>query len=436
MQGRPAPPLGPLVAYWLGISVMWGALITVVVPSLVADRVDPGVKSSAVALIAAVEAVVAIAVQPIAGSMSDRLRTRWGRRHPWIVAGVAVQTVVLLSLAIVPGYWLLLAVMVAVEIASNAAQGPYQGLLPDLVGVGQRGRASGMMGAAQLGGQIVGAAAAGLAAAAGAISLAIVFAAASVALGAAATVIGVREPDEVDLPPIEEPTTKRPNPIVTWVATARETLGGVWGRDLLDRGDFLWLLASRLAILMAAGTLQPFILFYLQDALGLGSSAGPLVAPIAGTVAFTALVTALPAGNLTARYGRVRVVAVSAVIGAVGAVAFSVAPGYLALFPVAIPFGIALGAFLSADWALMADIVPAREAGRYLGVSNTATAGAALLAVAIAGPVADLVNGISFGLGYRAIFLLAAVEFLVGAWCIGHVPEPEAIGDRASSPTD
>ena len=200
----------------------------------------------------------------------------------------------------------------------------------------------------------------------------------------------------------------------------------MWGRDLLDRRDFLWLLASRLAILMAAGSLQPFILFYLKDALSLGDSAGPLVAPIAATVALSAALAAIPGGTLTARYGRVRVVAASGVVGAVGAACFAIAPGYLALFPVAIPFGVALGAFLSADWALMTDLVPADQAGRYLGVSNTVTAGAALLAVALAGPVADLVNRISFGAGYRAIFVLAAVEFAVGAWAVGHVPEPGA----------
>jgi len=420
---RTGPALVPLVAYWLGLSVTWGALLTVVIPSLVDARVAPEIKSSAVALIAGVEAVVAIAIQPLAGGMSDRLRTRWGRRRPWMVAGVALQAVALLALIVAPGYWWILLVLVVVEITSNAAQGPYQGLLPDLVPAGERGTASGLMGGAMLAGQILGAAVSGVAVAAGATDLAIVFAACSVALGAAVTVVGISEPEAAALrSPARGP--QGPGALARWVTTGRETLGGVWGRDLLDRGDFLWLLASRLAILMAAGTLQPFILFYLQDALGLGASAGPLVAPIAGTVAFTALVTAVPAGRLTAHYGRVRVVAFSALVGAVGAVAFALAPGYLALFPVAIPFGVALGAFLSADWALMADIVPAGEAGRYLGVSNTATAGAALLAVVLAGPLADLVNGVSFGLGYRAIFVLAAAEFVVGAWCIGHVPEP------------
>jgi MFS family permease len=422
---RPADGTSPsfawllrLTAYWLGLSVLWGALTTVLIPFLVGERVSPDVKSSAVALIAACQAIVAIAIQPLSGALSDRLVTRWGRRRPWMVAGVALQVLALLSLAVAPGYWSILLVMVGVELASNTAQGPYQGLLPDLLPPGSRGTASGMMGAAQLGGQIVGAALAGLAVAAGAIDPAIWLAAASVAAGMLVTVRGITEPDP---PPMAAaPPPRSPG----WLATARATLAGVWGRDLLRRRDFLWLLAARLAILMAAGTLQPFILFYLQDSLRLGDAAGPLVAPIAATVAFSALLAALPGGSLTTRYGRVRIVAVSSLLGAVGAAAFAVAPSYIWLFPVAIPFGIALGTFLSADWALMADTVPSEQAGRFLGVSNTATAGAALLAVVVAGPVADATNAISFGLGYRAIFLLAALEFIIGAWCVSHVPEP------------
>ena len=435
---RDRTPNAALVAYWLGLSVLWGALTTVVIPTLVSGRVAPEIKSSAVALIAAVQAVVAIVVQPYAGALSDRLLTRWGRRKPWIAVGVALQLAALASLAVVPGYWSILLVMAGVELASNAAQGPYQGLLPDLVPAGQRGTVSGLMGGAQLGGQIVGAAAAGAAVAVGATSLAIAFAGVSVGLGALATLVGVREPrperDTLSVGAAEAALSAGLGPAGWWPA-ARATFGGVWGRDLLERRDFLWLLASRLAILMAAGTLQPFILFYLQDALGLGDSAGPLVAPIAGVVALSAALVAVPAGVLTARYGRVRVVAISAAIGAVGALLFAVAPGYASLFPIAVPFGVALGAFLSADWALLADLVPPGEAGRYLGLSNVVTAGAGLLAVALAGPLADLVNRVSFGLGYRAIFALAAVEFAIGAWAVVRVPEPRA-AELLGPPTD
>ena len=143
--------------------------------------------------------------------------------------------------------------------------------------------------------------------------------------------------------------------------------------------------------------------------------------------------TAIPGGAATARWGRVRTVLASALLGAMGALAFAVAPSYAALFVIAIPFGMALGVFLSADWALLVELVPPDEAGRYLGLSNVATAGAGLLAVAIGGPIADLVNAAAPGVGYRVVFLLAAIEFLVGAWSVRHVREPGTVSAVSQS---
>jgi MFS family permease len=415
--------LSALTAYWLGLSVLWGSLSTIVLPRLVEQMVPAAVKTSALSLVAGLQAVVAIIVQPVAGAASDRVATPWGRRRPFIVAGVLAQLFFLVLLARAGAFWGVLVVMLVIELASNVAQGPYQGLLPDVVPAGRRGLASGLIGAAQLAGQVVGVAVAGVLVASGNDAGAIAFAGVAVAAGMLTTVLAIGEPAST--------VAARPSAWLRtlvlprhWLRPARVMLLSVWGPDVRARRDYLWLLASRLAILMATGTLQPFIYFYLEDSLHLGVNAGPAVAPLAAVVAFVALASAIPGGALTRRWGRVRTVLVSALLGAVGAAAFAVAPTYWSLFVIAVPFGIALGVFLSADWALLVDLVPPAEAGRYLGLSNTATAGAGVLAVAIGGPIADLVNGRLAGTGYRAVFVLAAIEFLVGAWSVLHVAEP------------
>lgn len=429
--------LAALTAYYLGLSVTWGALTTIVLPRLVEQLVPAAVKTSALSLIAGLQALVAIVVQPISGSASDRLVTPWGRRRPLMVVGVTLQLLLLAILALSRSYWAILVVMLCVELASNTAQGPYQGLLPDLVPRGGRGLASGFLGGAQLAGQVIGVAIAGLLAAGGQVGLAVVFAMMSLGLGTFITIAGVEERDgrsgHAHLPRVgwHPSLLAAVLDAARWRAAVRTMVLEVWGRDVLEQRDYLWLLASRLAILMAAGTLQPFAYYYLEDSIGLGSQAGTLVAPLAGAVVLVALIAAIPGGAMTARWGRVRTVAWSAVSGAVGAVLFAVAPSYLSLFPIAIPFGLALGIFLSADWALLTDVAPPGESGRYLGLSNTVTAAAAVLAVAIGGPVADLGNGASFGSGYRAVFALAAVEFLIGAWSVLHVHEPGPPGGSA-----
>lgn len=436
---QPAHPmtvarLGGLTAYWLGLSVLWGSLTTVILPRLVEQVVAPAIKTSALALVAAVQAVVSILVQPAAGAASDRWSSPWGRRRPLMVVGVAAQLVFLALLVRAGALWAIVVVMALSEAASNTAQGPYQGLLPDIVPADRRGLASGFLGGAQLAGQVVGVAVAGLLVALGRDSAAIAFAGGAVALGLLTTVVTAPERATADpttgiAAGLRSTTSRGVRHLRrgrAWRQALQTMLLDVWGHDVLERRDYVWLLVSRLAILMATGTLQPFIYFYLEDSIGLGPSAAQGVVPLAALVALVALLAAVPGGAATARWGRVRTVLASALLGAAGAAAFAMAPSYGALFIIAVPFGMAMGVFLSADWALLVDLVPPGEAGRYLGLSNVATAGAGMLAVAIGGPVADLVNAASPGLGYRAVFVLAAVEFLAGAWGVRHVHEPSS----------
>jgi energy-converting hydrogenase Eha subunit E len=70
---------------------------------------------------------------------------------------------------------------------------------------------------------------------------------------------------------------------------------------------------------------------------------------------------------------------------------------------------------MTGNWALGTDLVPPEEAGRYLGVSNLAGAGAGMIGKGIGGPVADALNGYLPGLGYFAIFAAYAVLFALSA---------------------
>jgi MFS family permease len=50
--------------------------------------------------------------------------------------------------------------------------------------------------------------------------------------------------------------------------------------------------------------------------------------------------------------------------------------------------GAATGMFFTTNWALGTDVVPKEEAGRYLGISNLAGAGAGAVGAYIGGPIA------------------------------------------------
>jgi len=72
--------------------------------------------------------------------------------------------------------------------------------------------------------------------------------------------------------------------------------------------------------------------------------------------------------------------------------------------------GAGMGLFLTANWAQANRLAPAAEAGKYLGFTNLATAGAGALA-RLEGPFIDALNNAQPGawLGYTALFLFGAL---------------------------
>jgi MFS family permease len=90
--------------------------------------------------------------------------------------------------------------------------------------------------------------------------------------------------------------------------------------------------------------------------------------------------------------------------------------GVLRMFPILIPFettAVFGDEFFAVEQAqaLGTDLVPAGEAGRYLGISNLAGAGAGIVGAGIGGLVADTINRYYMGLGYFAVFAAYAVLF-------------------------
>ena len=107
-------------------------------------------------------------------------------------------------------------------------------------------------------------------------------------------------------------------------------------------------------------------------------------------------------------------------IGAVGLSIVAIAPILPIAFVGALLYGISAGTFLAVDWALMTDIIPKAASGRYMGLSNVATASAGVLALAVGGTIMDLVGG---GDGPRAALWVAVALFGLGALLLRPVDE-------------
>src|SRR5713226_9111866 len=145
-----------LSVYWVAIGYMWNSLGGLILPNLIEELVGHVHKGVALGVLEGIGSLMAVVWQPLVGAYSDRTRTRFGRRRPFIVVGTLGDIVFLFGIALSGSYWLVVIFYFLLQTASNTAQGPYQGLLPDVVPADQRGTASGYYGAANIIGLLAG----------------------------------------------------------------------------------------------------------------------------------------------------------------------------------------------------------------------------------------------------------------------------------------
>ena len=203
---------------------------------------------------------------------------------------------------------------------------------------------------------------------------------------------------------------------------------------------------SRFLIFTSLAAIQRFAAYYISDTyrgnyrlfgLDLGS-AQTATSAMLGIVILFGIFTAYPAVRISDRVGRRTVIVVAALLGACASILFFFADSITEVVLFAIPVALTFGMVVSVDWAFMADLAPRRRAGKFLGFSNIATAGAQAAAPAILGPVIDTVNrstspggGIPGTGGFRVLFIVGAVFFVLVAAVLWRVRSTRLIeGDE------
>jgi MFS family permease len=138
------------------------------------------------------------------------------------------------------------------------------------------------------------------------------------------------------------------------------------------------------------------------------------------------LLCALPNRWLADRIGRKQLVTISGVAAAIGTLVLVASPSMTVIYVGGCIIGAATGTYFTTSWALGTDIVPKEEAGRYLGISNLAGAGAGAVGASIGGPIADYFTAHapqSPEIGYLLIFVIYGALFLLSALVLTRVRE-------------
>jgi MFS family permease len=443
--------------YWLGLNMSSGSLTPIILPVLVAQFVGEATKGTYLGVLRSAGLIVAILVQPAAGLLSDRSTLRWGRRRPFIFIG-AILSIVFLALIGASGtYWLLFAAVLLMQFSSNIAHGALQGVIPDLVPADQRGRASAVKAMMELLPVVLVAFTTGKMVGNGNVWGAILVIMAFFLVTMLITMFAVREE------PLKEKITTSLGPpllrivlltaIFTVVTTVFGGLVAFVGRLLAGRGtaqlvavavaglvamagaivigvwwsarvgvgegakkypSFTWWVINRLLYLAAVGSIQGFALYFLQDVLNVPNAA-KATANLMMVVGISTLLSALPSGWLSDKFGRKPLVILSGIVAALGTFLLFFAQGMTMVMVCGIIIGLSVGIFMTVNWALGTDLVPAAEAGLYLGVSNLAGAGAGVVGAGIGGPMADFFNASQRGLGYLVIFAIYGALFVLSS---------------------
>ena len=390
--------------FWLAYNFHWGALIAIVLPSQIALLVGEAQKELYNGLIPSIGAAISLVATPVAGALSDRSTSRFGRRRPFLVAGSVVNIVFLLALA---GFGagssvsLFVLCYLGVQLGNAWAGGPYAGLIPDIVPHHERGSASGWLALMTAVGFLLGAVAAGRLITGDSFVAIYGTIAGVLALFLLITVWRVRE----------RPLTTDPEPL----------RAGAFARSFLLQGseyrDFYFVLFTRALVMMGIYSVFSFFQFFLRDVIRVQDpplQTSYLIAIIIGA----GIPTSLVAGKLSDRYGRKPLVYLSGGLMALAAVIFIAVgfhPSLSLMFWVGALFGVGYGAYQAVDWALAIDVLPKGEAAaKDMGIWHVSLVLPAMLAPALTGVILAAFKGTSLLLGYTAVFVLTAVWFILG----------------------
>jgi MFS family permease len=377
---------GFIALYVLAYAGTWVAVQAPVLVSLPlqVEEITPAHPAQSLSLVLGLGSLVAFG-SPLFGRLSDRTRSRFGRRRPWLIGGALISlagAVILAAATTVPAVtvgWCLVKLGCGVSLAALLA------VLAELIVGTQRGMVAGLLGICPP----IGAAAGTWLVNAFQDSTTMMFLAPACVATAVAALFVAFMPEG-------------PAP----VADRRPMLSGLL-INLRKHPDFGWAWLSRFVFFLAVASVISYQALYLRHELGKPKSEIPELIAFATLVKTIVIVAAsLVMGRLSDRVGRRKpFVFGAALLFAAGPVVI-VASGTYTGFVVGLAIiGLALGTYAPVDLALVIDVLPNRDAdaGKDLGVLNLATTLPGSAAPALAPLFLAIGNG-----SYAPLFLATA----------------------------
>ena len=389
-----------LGAFGFGISGFFMAMESVILPVLVMGIVPEGAKNTLLGALGLSGLLVAALVQPLAGWYSDRTKTPLGRRVPYMIWGCLSVTLGMLGLASAVNYISLFVIWVLIQANASIGFGPFQALIRDLVPFDRLGVASSLKIFSDISGGAL------LIAVTGLLLGKFGSDGSSYWLWIALGILGL----SLII------TASISSSIVVPRERAVQRLDGeIWEKLRVTsrlNPQLGWFLVSRYFMISAAFIFPTYGLFYLKDMVQVNNPAqtlGLMILVIGGVM----LLSVYPAGWVSDKLGRKPVVLIGAMGATLGLLMMTQADGSIQVLIVATFTSVFVGIMLAGNWALANELGTSGREGQHIGLVSVATISGAATSKLL-GPVVDLLNIASPGLGYTSLLIGAGVLFLLG----------------------
>jgi len=356
-------------------------------------------------LVLGVGGLAAIVAGPLAGALSDRTRSRRGRRRPWALAGTALATASLVALAFTAGPLAVGSAWVGVMVGFAVASSAFTALIADQL-TGQRGAASAAVGSAQAVGIVLG--------------VGVVVVSGVGLLGGYLLLAGLMAIGGT------LGALLLPDPVPAASALRSDPTGPSLTSDVLGDGNFVRMLLGRLAGNLGNALGTGLLLFFLMFGIGQPPADAETNLLLLIVVYTVFVVAASVIGGLVSdRTGRRKpMVVFAALVQAVAALIIAIAPTLPVTLVAAALIGVGYGIFNAGGLALATDLLPGRDANAQdLGIVNVSANLGQLL-----GPVvgAGLIAAVG---GFWLLFVAAAVFSVLGAALTATVRVQQGTGE-------
>lgn len=405
---EPTTKVSKAYIFWM-ILANFGMSLAYVVPmafslSIRVNQLAPG-HQEVLGYVTGASQLAYVLTSPLIGLWSDRLRTRLGRRQPFIIVGPVFGVVGLLVMALTPNVVGLAVGWALAIFGFGVAQAAIGNLQADRLPEEQRGKVSGLTGLSSQIAPILG------------ISVASAFVANTLLLFLIPGVIGAllvlpfvfrgKEPDSRNLElPVERMSAK--TVLSGYVFNPRKA------------PDFAWNWLGRFVFFLGLYANTTFSAFFYSQRLSTPvEKVGAIVAMIGLIGVIAAMLGSIGAGFLSDRFRRRKLFTMLGVIlFAVGAVVEAFAHSLPVLIAGSLLMNLAIAAFSAVDQAIVIAVLPNRaEAGRYMAV--------VVFAQKIPSAIAPLLAPLVIGIGtlggeknYTLLYLIGGAMALIGGLII------------------